>query len=86
MLAWKRGDLLGALQRLWAAFGFAVLVMLFAFYLSHGGPVLAVLGLGLAAWPSAAPRWNSPSACGCSAARWPTACAAPSICRAPAGA
>jgi cytochrome c-type biogenesis protein CcmF len=50
MLAWKRGDLLGALQRLWAAFGFAILVMLLAFYLSHGGPVLAVLGLGLAAW------------------------------------
>jgi cytochrome c-type biogenesis protein CcmF len=50
MLAWKRGDLLGALQRLWAAFGLAILVMLGAFYASHGGPVLAVLGLGLAAW------------------------------------
>jgi len=50
MLAWKRGDLLGALQRLWAAFGLAILVMLAAFYASHGGPVLAVLGLGLAAW------------------------------------
>ena len=50
LLSWKRGDLLGALQRLWAAFGFAILVMLFAFYLSHGGPVLSVLGLGLAAW------------------------------------
>ncbi|CAH2600201.1 holocytochrome c synthetase membrane subunit CcmF [Rhodovastum atsumiense] len=50
MLAWKRGDLLGVLQRLWAAFGIAILVMLAAFWASHGGPVLAVLGLGLAAW------------------------------------
>jgi cytochrome c-type biogenesis protein CcmF len=50
MLAWKRGDLLAVLQRLWAAFGFAVLVILAAFYVTHGGPVLAVLGLGLAAW------------------------------------
>jgi cytochrome c-type biogenesis protein CcmF len=50
MLAWKRGDLLGALQRLWAAFGFAILVILVAYYMSHGGPMLAVLGLGLAAW------------------------------------
>ena len=50
MLAWKRGDLLGALQRLWAALGFAIIVILAAFYVTHGGPVLAVLGLGLAAW------------------------------------
>jgi cytochrome c-type biogenesis protein CcmF len=50
MLAWKRGDLAGALQRLWAAFGFALLVCLGAFYATSGGPVLAVLGLGLAGW------------------------------------
>ena len=50
MLAWKRGDLLGALQRLWAAFGFAIVVIVGAYYATHGGPVLAVLGLGLAAW------------------------------------
>ena len=49
MLAWKRGDLLGALQRLWAAFVAAVLVVLSVLY-ATGGPVLAVLGLGLAAW------------------------------------
>ncbi len=53
MLAWKRGDLLGALQRLWAAFGFAIVVMLAAYYATNGGPVLAVLGLGLAAWTGA---------------------------------
>jgi cytochrome c-type biogenesis protein CcmF len=50
MLAWKRGDILGALQRLWAAYIATGLVVLIAFYVTHGGPVLAVLGLGLAAW------------------------------------
>jgi cytochrome c-type biogenesis protein CcmF len=50
MLSWKRGDLLGALQRLWFAFAFAIAVMLVAFYITYGGPVLAVLGLGLAGW------------------------------------
>jgi cytochrome c-type biogenesis protein CcmF len=50
MLAWKRGDLLGALQRMWFAFAFAIAVMLVVFYLTYGGPVLAVLGIGLAGW------------------------------------
>ena len=50
LLAWKRGDLLGALQRLWVAFIATGLVLLVAFYVTQGGPVLAVLGLGLAAW------------------------------------
>ena len=50
MLAWKRGDLLGALQRLWVAFAVAIVVMLILFYATYGGPVLAVLGLGLATW------------------------------------
>jgi len=50
MLAWKRGDLLGALQRLWAAYIATVLAILAGFYVTHGGPVFAVLGLGLAAW------------------------------------
>ncbi|MDR3532232.1 MAG: heme lyase CcmF/NrfE family subunit [Rhodopila sp.] len=50
MLAWKRGDLLGALQRLWVAYIATALVVLVAFYVTYGGPVLAVLGLGLAAW------------------------------------
>jgi cytochrome c-type biogenesis protein CcmF len=59
MLAWKRGDLLGALQRLWFAFAFAIAVMLVAFYITYGGPVLAVLGLGLAGWAGmgAAVEW-----------------------------
>ncbi|HWI26059.1 MAG TPA: heme lyase CcmF/NrfE family subunit [Stellaceae bacterium] len=50
MLAWKRGDLRGALQRLWLAAAGTLLALLVAFYVTHGGPVLAVLGLGLAAW------------------------------------
>jgi cytochrome c-type biogenesis protein CcmF len=50
MLSWKRGDLLGALQRLWVAFTVAVLVTLGLLYATFGGPVLAVLGIGLAVW------------------------------------
>jgi len=50
LLAWKRGDLLGALQRIWLAYVVAGIALLIAFYVTRGGPVLAVLGLGLAAW------------------------------------
>src|SRR5215472_4855332 len=50
LLAWKRGDLLGALQRLWLAFAAVAVVILFGVYLTRGGPVLAVFGLALAAW------------------------------------
>jgi cytochrome c-type biogenesis protein CcmF len=54
LLSWKRGDLLGALQRVWVAYIAAAVVVLVAFYVTHGGPVLAVLGFGLAAWVGAA--------------------------------
>jgi cytochrome c-type biogenesis protein CcmF len=50
LLAWKRADLLGALQRLWVAGGAAAVVVIALLYAIHGGPVLAVFGLGLAAW------------------------------------
>jgi cytochrome c-type biogenesis protein CcmF len=50
LLSWKRGDLKGALQRLMAAFAVAVAIALATLYLTRGGPVLAALGLGLAAW------------------------------------
>jgi cytochrome c-type biogenesis protein CcmF len=50
MLSWKRGDLLGALQRLWIAFATACVFTLALLYLTYGGPVLAVLGIGLAVW------------------------------------
>ena len=44
LLAWKRGDLLGALQRIWLAYIMAGIALLIGFYVTHGGPVLAVLG------------------------------------------
>ncbi|MGE0419627.1 MAG: heme lyase CcmF/NrfE family subunit [Acetobacteraceae bacterium] len=50
LLAWKRGDILGALQRVWVAYVTTALVLLAAFYVTQGGPVLAILGLGLATW------------------------------------
>src|SRR5690349_137631 len=50
LLAWKRGDLTGALQRLWLALGAVIAVAAIGLYLTRGGPVLAVLGLALAAW------------------------------------
>ena len=49
-LAWKRGDLLGAAQRLMAAFGLALVVMLGVEALTYGGPVVAPLGIGLGVW------------------------------------
>jgi len=50
LLAWKRGDLAGALGRLKFAFAATVLVALAVWYVESDGPVLAVLGIGLAAW------------------------------------
>jgi cytochrome c-type biogenesis protein CcmF len=49
-LAWKRGDLLGALQRLWMALAVAVVVTLGTVWFVSGGPILAALGVGLAVW------------------------------------
>ncbi|MGO7675657.1 cytochrome c-type biogenesis CcmF C-terminal domain-containing protein, partial [Rhizobium ruizarguesonis] len=45
MLAWKRGDLLGALQRLYFVAGLAFLAAVVFFYIEHCGPVLSILGL-----------------------------------------
>jgi cytochrome c-type biogenesis protein CcmF len=50
LLAWKRGDLRGALQRLWFAFAAALLVALVGLYLAGFKPILALLGLALATW------------------------------------
>jgi len=50
LLAWKRADLRGALERLWAAAGAAIAGILATLYLHSGGPVLAAFGMGLAAW------------------------------------
>ncbi|WP_159952882.1 heme lyase CcmF/NrfE family subunit [Rhizobium sp. 18065] len=48
MLAWKRGDLLAALQRLYLAAGLALMAGLALFYAENGGPVLAVVGMAMA--------------------------------------
>ena len=50
LLAWKRGDVLGVAQRLYAAFGGALLAMLVALLFVDGASVFAALGVGLAAW------------------------------------
>jgi cytochrome c-type biogenesis protein CcmF len=46
-LAWKRGDLLGAAQRLFVAGAVAIAVTLSIFVFTAGGPVAAPLGVGL---------------------------------------
>ena len=48
LLAWKRGDLYAAAQRLLAAFAVALVGVAAAFAAEGGGPVLAPLGIGLA--------------------------------------
>ncbi len=49
-LAWKRGDLLAVTQRLTLAFAAAILATLAAWAVTTGGPVLAPLFVGLAAY------------------------------------
>jgi cytochrome c-type biogenesis protein CcmF len=48
LLAWKRGDLLGAAQRLMAAFGIGLVAVAAAFAVAGGKSVLAPFGIGLA--------------------------------------
>jgi cytochrome c-type biogenesis protein CcmF len=48
LLAWKRGDALGAAQRLAAAAALGLLALAAMFALSGGGPVLAPFAIGLA--------------------------------------
>src|SRR5690606_39024110 len=50
LLAWKRGDVLAAAQRLMAAFAAALLAMLVTYLFIDGASVLAALGAGLAFW------------------------------------
>jgi cytochrome c-type biogenesis protein CcmF len=50
MLAWKRGDLYAASQRLVAAAAIAVAVMIAAFAVSARGPSLAPIGIALGVW------------------------------------
>ncbi|MBI1204027.1 MAG: heme lyase CcmF/NrfE family subunit [Rhodopseudomonas sp.] len=48
MLAWKRGDLLGVSQRLFAAFGIGLVAVALTFAVMGGGSLLAPFGIGLA--------------------------------------
>jgi cytochrome c-type biogenesis protein CcmF len=48
LLGWKRGDLLGAAQRLFAAAALGIVAVAAAQALQRGGPVLAPFGIGLA--------------------------------------
>ena len=50
LLAWKRGDLLAAAQRLMAAAIVSLAVMIVALALNQRGPWLAPLGIGLGIW------------------------------------
>jgi len=50
MLSWKRADLRPAMMRLWAAGVIAFAVMAFVWGIRTGGPVLGIVGAGLAAW------------------------------------
>jgi cytochrome c-type biogenesis protein CcmF len=50
LLAWKRGDLLGAAQRLMSAAGMAVIAIAIVFAVERGGPVLLPFAIGLAVY------------------------------------
>ncbi len=50
MLAWKRGDLFAAAQRLWWAALAAAFAVLLVLTLVRGGPYLAAFGIGLGVW------------------------------------
>ncbi|MBC6980955.1 heme lyase CcmF/NrfE family subunit [Caulobacter sp. 17J80-11] len=50
LLAWKRGDLKGVLQRLWAAAGLALLASVAAYALYDPKKAFAALGVGLGVW------------------------------------
>ena len=48
LLAWKRGDLYAAAQRLMAAFAIALIAMAVTFAIARGGPILAPFLIGIA--------------------------------------
>jgi cytochrome c-type biogenesis protein CcmF len=50
LLAWKRGDIGAAAQRLMFALAAALFVAVIGAWLSGGGPVLALIGIGIGAW------------------------------------
>src|SRR5690349_8029672 len=48
LMAWKRGDLPGVMQRLFAAFALALVGMAVVFAMEGGGPILVPFAIGLA--------------------------------------
>jgi cytochrome c-type biogenesis protein CcmF len=50
LLAWKRGDLAGAAQRLYVFAGIALLAGLAVLYFATGAPVLAAFGIAIGVW------------------------------------
>ena len=48
-LSWKRGDLAGAMGRLWVALVVTALAVLYALW-AVGGPVMALIGVAMGAW------------------------------------
>lgn len=50
LLAWKRGDIAAAAERLWLAFALALMVMACVLYLHEGKKILAAAGFGLTFW------------------------------------
>ncbi|WP_062211818.1 heme lyase CcmF/NrfE family subunit [Aureimonas sp. AU12] len=50
LLAWKRGDLLAAAQRLYVAIGAAMTGIVVVLAVTRGSQILAALGFGLAIW------------------------------------
>ena len=49
-LAWKRGNLYGAFERLWVAGGLSLFAALVFAYFIYGAPILAVLAFAMAFW------------------------------------
>jgi cytochrome c-type biogenesis protein CcmF len=65
-LAWKRADLLGTAQRLYAVMGISLVTFLLVVWLRDGAPVLAAFGLALGVWLIGGACRSSPSGSSCS--------------------
>lgn len=50
LMAWKRGDILAVAERLWGAFGLALVAIFIVLYQTSFRSILASLGIGLAAF------------------------------------
>ena len=49
-MTWKRGDLLGVMQRLLTALGLAIAAAFIVYVMTNDGPVLAPLGIAVGVW------------------------------------